>query len=345
MNKVFDSVLDLIGNTPMVRLHRVIGDVPAQVFAKLECFNPGHSTKDRIALHILQAAEQKGLLHTGTTIIETTSGNTGFSIAMASLIKGYKSILVVSDKTKPEKINYLRAMGASVYVCPASVPAEDPRSYYQVARQLHEKTPGSIYINQYFNELNIDAHYQNTGPEIWKQTNGKITHLIACCGTGGTLSGSAKFLKEKNPDIKIIGVDADGSILKTYHETGKICTEKIHPYQIEGLGKNLIPSALLFDKIDHFVQVTDEASAYRTREVCIKEGIMGGYTTGAVVEAFLNYHKENPFQHTDQVVMIFPDHGSRYMSKVYSDEWMQDMGFTKGEFSSFEKNTKITQVE
>ncbi len=311
MTNVFDNILGLIGNTPMVKLNEVTKDIPAKVYAKIESFNPGHSTKDRIALHIIEAAERKGLLTPGATIVETTSGNTGFSIAMVSIIKGYKCILSVSDKTKPEKIAYLKALGATVYVCPASVPADDPRSYYEVAKRIAAETPNSIYINQYFNELNIDAHYSSTGPEIWEQTEGKITHLFACTGTGGTLSGSAKFLKEKNPDIKIIGVDADGSILKTYHETGEIDPSEIHSYQIEGLGKNLIPSALLFDRIDHFVRVNDEMSAYCTREIALKEAIMGGYTTGAVLQALRQYANANPFSENDLVVLIFPDHGSR----------------------------------
>lgn len=337
MTNVYDNILALIGNTPLVRLNCVTQDIPATVYAKIESFNPGHSTKDRIALHIINAAEEKGLLKPGSTIVETTSGNTGFSIAMVSIIKGYKCILAVSDKTKPEKIAYLKALGATVYVCPASVAADDPRSYYEVAKKIATETPNSIYINQYFNELNIDAHYQSTGPEIWDQTEGKITHLFACTGTGGTLSGSAKFLKEKNPDIKIIGVDADGSILKSFHETGEIKKEDIHPYQIEGMGKNLIPAALLFDKIDEFVRVNDEMAAYKTREIAIKEAIMGGYTTGAVVQGLQQYAETHPFSETDVVVCIFPDHGSRYISKVYSDEWMESQNFVNSPLSNYEK--------
>lgn len=327
MTNVYNNILDLIGNTPLVKLNQVTKDIPATVYAKLESCNPGHSTKDRIALHIIENAEKKGLLKPGSTIVETTSGNTGFSIAMVSIIKGYKCILAVSDKTKPEKISYLKALGATVYVCPASVPADDPRSYYEVAKRIAAETPNSIYINQYFNELNIDAHYQTTGPEIWEQTEGKITHIFACTGTGGTLSGSAKFLKEKNPDIKVIGVDADGSILKTYHETGVVNKEDIHPYQIEGMGKNLIPSALLFDLVDEFVRVNDEMAAYKTREIALKEAIMGGYTTGAVTQGLIQYANAHPFKESDVVVLIFPDHGSRYISKVYSDQWMAEQGF------------------
>jgi cystathionine beta-synthase len=327
MINVYDNILGLIGHTPLVKLNSVTKDIPATVYAKLESCNPGHSTKDRIALHIIEAAEKKGLLGPGSTIVETTSGNTGFSIAMVSIIKGYKCILAVSNKTKAEKIAYLKALGATVYICPANVPADDPRSYYEVAKRIAAETPNSIYINQYFNELNVDAHHQTTGPEIWEQTEGKITHLIACTGTGGTLSGSAKFLKEKNPNIKIIGVDASGSILKGFHETGSINKDEIHPYQIEGMGKNLIPSALLFDKVDEFVRVNDEMSAYRTREIALKEAIMGGYTTGAVTQGLLQYANSHEFSKDDLVVAIFPDHGSRYITKVYSDQWMEEQGF------------------
>lgn len=327
MTNVHDNILGLIGNTPLVKLNEVTKEIPATVYAKLESFNPGHSTKDRIAIHIIEAAEKKGLLGPGSTVVETTSGNTGFSIAMVCIIKGYNCILAVSDKTKKEKIAYLKALGATVYICPANVAADDPRSYYEVAKRVASETPNSIYINQYFNELNIDAHYQTTGPEIWEQTNGKITHLIACTGTGGTLSGSAKFLKEKNPNIKIIGVDASGSILKSFHETGEIHKEDIHPYQIEGMGKNLIPAALLFDKIDEFVRVNDEMAAYRTREIALKEAIMGGYTTGAVTQGLLQYAASHELTKDDLVVALFPDHGSRYITKVYSDEWMAEQGF------------------
>lgn len=340
MANVFNNILELIGSTPLVKLNKITEHIPAQVFAKLECFNPGHSAKDRIALHIIELAEKKGLLKPNSTIVETTSGNTGFAIAMVAIVKGYKCILAVSDKTKPEKIAYLKALGAEVYVCPASVPADDPRSYYEVAKRVASETPNSIYINQYFNELNTDAHYCTTGPEIWEQTQGKITHLFACTGTGGTLSGAAKFLKEKNPNIKIIGVDADGSILKGYFETGKINEADIHSYQIEGMGKNLIPSALLFDKIDEYERVNDEDSAYRTREIAMKEAIMGGYTSGAVTQGFLQYTEKHYFTENDLVVMIYPDHGSRYISKVYSDEWMQEQGFVNNPICDYEQISK-----
>ena len=345
MTNVHDNILGLIGNTPLVKLNKVTKEIPATVYAKLESFNPGHSTKDRIAIHIIEAAEKKGLLKPGSTVVETTSGNTGFSIAMVCIIKGYHCILAVSDKTKKEKIAYLKALGATVYVCPANVAAEDPRSYYEVAKRVASETPNSIYINQYFNELNIDAHYRTTGPEIWEQTNGKITHLIACTGTGGTLSGSAKFLKEKNPNIKVIGVDASGSILKSYHETGEIHKEDIHPYQIEGMGKNLIPGALLFDKIDEFVRVTDEMAAYRTREIALKESIMGGYTTGAVTQGLLQYANSHEFTKDDLVVALFPDHGSRYITKVYSDEWMAEQGFVNNGVHNYDEIYKTEFIK
>ncbi len=329
----------------MVRLNTVTKDIPAKVYAKLESCNPGHSTKDRIALHIIENAEKKGLLTSESVIVETTSGNTGFSVAMVSIVKGYQCILAVSDKTKAEKIAYLKALGAQVYVCPANVAAEDPRSYYEVAKRIAEETPNSVYINQYFNELNIEAHYQTTGPEIWEQTEGKITHLFACTGTGGTLSGSAKYLKEKNPDIKIIGVDADGSILKGYHETGNINPLDIKPYQIEGMGKNLLPSALLFDKIDEFVKVNDEMSAYRTREIALKEAIMGGYTCGAVTQALIQYANSHPFKESDLVVLIFPDHGSRYITKVYSDQWMAQQGFVNNCVHNYDEVFKTEYIK
>ena len=345
MRKVYDNIIGLIGNTPLVKLNKVTEEIPAKVYAKLESYNPGHSTKDRIALHIIENAEKKGLLKEDSVVVETTSGNTGFSIAMVCIIKGYKCILAVSDKTKAEKIAYLKALGATVYVCPANVAADDPKSYYEVAKRIAQETPNSVYINQYFNELNIDAHYQTTGPEIWEQTEGKITHLFACTGTGGTLSGSAKFLKEKNPNIKIIGVDADGSILKDFQQTGKINKLDIHPDQIEGMGKDVIPSALLFDKIDEVGRVNDEISAYRTRELGLKEAIMGGYTTGAVTQGLLQYANSYEFKADDLVVLIFPDHGSRYITKVYSDKWMEEQGFINNCFHNYDEIFKTEIIK
>jgi cystathionine beta-synthase len=325
--KAYDNVLSLIGNTPLIKLNRITESLPGNFYAKVEAFNPGHSTKDRIALYIIEEAERQGILTPGDTIIETTSGNTGFSLAMVSIIKGYNCILAVSSKSSKDKIDMLRSLGAKVYVCPAHVSADDERSYYNVAKRLHEETKGSVYINQYFNQLNIDAHYKTTGPEIWEQTNGKITHLVACSGTGGTISGAAKFLKEKNPNIRILGVDAFGSVLKKYHETKEFDANEIYPYRIEGLGKNLIPTATDFDSIDHFMKVTDEESAHTTREIAKKEGLFVGYTSGAVIQAIRQYAEEGEFNENSNVIAIFPDHGSRYMSKVFSDDWMNEQGF------------------
>lgn len=329
--QVFDNVLQLIGNTPLIKLNKITSEFNGEFYAKVEAFNPGHSSKDRVALHIIEEAERQGILSPGDTIIETTSGNTGFSIAMVSIIKGYKCILAVSSKSSADKIDMLKAMGAQVYVCPAHVSADDPRSYYEVAKRLHHENEGSIYINQYFNQLNIDAHYQSTGPEIWEQTEGKITHLVACSGTGGTISGTAKYLKEKNPNIKIIGVDAYGSVLKKYHETRQFDANEIYPYRIEGLGKNLIPTATDFDVIDEFIKVTDEESAHTARQISSEEGLFVGYTSGAAMQAVKQLNETEAFTSNDKVVVIFPDHGSRYMSKVYNDKWMEDQGFFDSE--------------
>jgi cystathionine beta-synthase len=325
--KAHPNLLTLVGDTPLIKLNRIVEGFPGNFFAKWEAYNPGHSNKDRIALHIIEEAEHKGLLKENTTIIETTSGNTGFSLAMVSMIKGYNCILAVSSKSSEDKINMLRSMGATVYVCPANVKADDPRSYYQVAKRIHNETKDSIYINQYFNELNTEAHYNSTGPEIWEQTNGEITHLVACSGTGGTISGCARYLKEQNPNIRIIGVDAYGSVLKKYHETHELDTKEIYPYRIEGLGKNLIPTATDFDVIDEFIKVTDEESAHTARETTRKEGIFVGYTSGAAVQAIKQLNEVGEFTKDSNVVAIFPDHGSRYMSKIYNDQWMKDQGF------------------
>ncbi len=325
--QVFNSALDLIGNTPLIKLNKMATEFKGNYHAKVEAFNPGHSSKDRIALYIIEQAEKQGIIKPGDTIIETTSGNTGFSLAMVSVIKGYDCILAVSSKSSADKIDMLKTMGAKVYVCPANVSADDPRSYYEVAKRLHSEIKGSVYINQYFNQLNLDAHYNSTGPEIWNQTEGQITHLVACSGTGGTISGTAKYLKEQNPNIKIIGVDAYGSVLKKYHETREFDKDEIYPYRIEGLGKNLIPTATDFDVIDKFVKVTDEESAHTAREIALTEGLFVGYTSGAAMQALKQLNEEDYFKPTDKVVVIFPDHGSRYMSKVYSDKWMNDQGF------------------
>ncbi len=330
--QAYQSVLELIGNTPLIKLQNITKSIPGAFYAKVEAFNPGHSAKDRIALYIIEQAEREGILQPGATIVETTSGNTGFSLAMVSIIKGYKCIVAVTSKSSPDKIDMLRSMGAKIYVCPCDVPADDEKSYYNVAKRLHQETPGSVYINQYFNELNSAAHYHSTGPEIWEQTQGTITHLVACSGTGGTISGTAKYLKEQaaqnGTTIKILGVDAYGSVLKKYHETKEFDTNEIYPYRIEGLGKNIIPSATNFDVIDSFTKVTDEDSAYTAREIATQEGLFVGYTSGAVMQAIKQLAEAGEFDENSRVVAIFSDHGSRYMSKVFSDQWMTEQGFT-----------------
>ena len=324
----YNNALDLVGNTPLIKLNASVEGFLGTYFAKAEFFNPGHSNKDRIALHIIEEAERKNILKPGSTIIETTSGNTGFSLAMVSIVKGYQCVLAVTSKSSPDKIDMLRSMGAKVYVCPGHVAADDPRSYYQVAKRLHRELKGSVYINQYFNDLNTEAHYRSTGPEIWNQTGGKITHLVAASGTGGTISGIGKYLKSQNPDVKIIGVDAYGSVLKKFHETSEFDEDEIYPYRIEGLGKNLIPSVTDFGVIDHFEKVTDEESAHSARGIAKKEGLFVGYTSGAALQATRQLNKQNLFFDKDStVVVMFCDHGSRYMSKIYNDKWMKEQGF------------------
>jgi len=329
--KINNTILELVGQTPIVRLNKITEELKGSYFAKLESFNPGHSAKDRIAIHIIENAEKKGVIKPGDTIVETTSGNTGFSLAMISMVKGYRCILAVSSKSSQDKIDMLKTMGAEVHICPANVAADDPRSYYEVAKRIHKETPDSVYINQYFNELNSDAHYQSTGPEIWEQTEGKVTHVVIASGTGGTISGIGKYLKEQNPAIKVLAVDAFGSILKKYHETGEIDESEIFPYRIEGLGKNLIPTATNFDVIDVYEKVTDKDAALKAREIVTKEGIFPGYTSGAVMQATEQYANKGFFNEDSFVVLVFPDHGSRYMNKIYSDTWMKAQGFLQEE--------------
>ncbi len=324
---VIKNILELVGQTPLVALQRVTKNFEGTYFAKLEAFNPGHSAKDRIALHIVENAEKKGILKPGSVIVETTSGNTGFSLAMIAVLKGYRCMLAVSDKSSQDKIDMLKAMGAEVTICPANVPADHPDSYYEVAKTIHRNTPNSIYINQYFNELNTDAHYKTTGPEIWEQTQGKITHLVVASGTGGTISGAGKYLKEQNANVQILGVDAFGSVLKKYHETRELDPKEIYPYKIEGLGKGLIPTATDFDVITQYEKVTDKEAALSAREITHQEGIFCGYTSGAVLQATKQYHQLGMFDKNSYVVLIFPDHGSRYMNKIYSDAWMKAQGF------------------
>ena len=319
-----ENILDLVGHTPLVSLEKIAAPMQGRFFAKVEAFNPGHSAKDRTALHIINDAEEKGLLSPGGVIVETTSGNTGYSLAMIAAIRGYRCILAVTDKSSQDKIDMLRALGAEVHVCPASVAADDPRSYYEVAKRIHKETPNSIYINQYFNPLNTEAHYLSTGREIWQQTAGEITHLVACSGTGGTISGIARYLKEQNPKVQVIGVDADGSLIKKYFDTGEIDKGELHPYYIEGLGKNMIPGALDTSVIDTFIKVNDKESALTAREISRRTGIFCGYTSGAAWVATQKYNQDSPFSPESVVVVVFPDHGSRYMNKIYSDKWLKE---------------------
>lgn len=324
---VYDNLLDLIGNTPLLQLKKITQGLEGQYFAKIEAFNAGQSSKDRIAKFIIEQAEAKGILKEGSTIVETSSGNTGFSLSMIGAIKGYRCIIAISDKSSMDKVDMLQALGAEVHLCPANVPADDPRSYYEVAKRIHQETPNSVYINQYFNALNIEAHYHSTGPEIWEQTQGKVTHVVVCSGTGGTISGIGRFLKEKNPNVKILGVDAFGSAIKKYHETRELDPNEIYPYKIEGLGKNLIPTATDFDVIDKFIKVTDKDSALMAREMAKTEGLFLGYTCGAAMQAVKQYAQMGEFDKNSIVVVLFPDHGSRYMSKIYNNEWMKQQNF------------------
>jgi cystathionine beta-synthase len=320
-----ENVLKTIGNTPLIKLGRMYEDFPAQVFAKVESFNPGQSAKDRIALYMIEEAERKGLLKPGSTIIEATSGNTGFGLAMVSAIKGYKCVLTVSSKASKEKLSLLRSLGAKVVICPSDAAPEDPRSYYSRAEQLAKDIPNSFYVAQNFNLDNSEAHYRTTGPEIWEQTEGKITHYVCCVGTGGTLSGTARYLKEKNPDIQIIGVDAYGSVLKKYWQTGIFDQNEIYSYKVEGLGKTIIPDNIDFDLIDDFIKVTDKDSALRARDVAKKEGMLIGYSAGSTLQCI--HQMKNRFTKDDVVVALFSDHGSRYLGKIFNDDWMRQQGF------------------
>ena len=320
---VYDSLLDLIGNTPLLELKKITKGLKGRFFGKLEAFNAGHSAKDRVAKYVIEDAERKGSLKPGSTIVETSSGNTGYSLAMISALRGYKCIIAISDKSSHDKVEMLQALGAEVHLCPANVAPDDPRSYYEVAKRIHQETPNSIYINQYFNPLNPEAHYQSTGREIWEQTQGEITHVVVCSGTGGTISGIARYLKEQNPKVQVLGVDAYGSAIKKYHDTREFDPAEIYPYKIEGMGKNLIPTATDFDVIDEFVKVTDKDAALTARELARTEGLFMGYTSGATMQAVRQYAEMGRFDENSIVVVLFADHGSRYMNKIYSDEWMK----------------------
>jgi len=325
---VYDSIIDTIGKTPMVRLNKLARDIPGQVLAKVEYFNPGNSMKDRMALRMIEAAEQSGELKPGGTIIEGTSGNTGMGLALGAIAKGYKCIFTLADKQSQEKIDILRAVGAEVIVCPTSVPPEDPRSYYSVAQRLHQETPNSIYPNQYDNLANSQAHYESTGPEIWRDTDGAITHYAAGVGTGGSMCGVARYLKEQNAGVTTIGIDTYGSVFKKYKETGVFDESEIYPYLTEGIGEDILPKNVDFDLIDHFVKVTDKDSAIMTRRLAREEGLFVGWSCGSAVAGALEWAADN-LTDDDLMVIILPDHGTRYLGKVYNDSWMQDHGFVE----------------
>ncbi len=323
--KVYDNILETIGDTPMIKMSNIASDFPCDVFAKVEYFNPGHSVKDRMALKMIEDAEAEGKLKPGGTIIECTSGNTGMGLALAAVIKGYKLICTLSDKQSKEKMDILRAMGAEIYVCPTSVPPEHPESYYSVAERLNKEIPNSFYPYQYDNLSNRQAHYESTGPEIWEQTEGKITHFVVGVGTGGTISGVAKYLKEKNPNIKIWGVDSYGSVFKKYHETGIFDENEIYSYITEGIGEDILPKNVDFSLIDHFEKVTDKDGALVARELAKKEGLFLGYSCGSAFQGLRQLKDE--LKPNDCVVVLFHDHGSRYVGKIYNDDWMKDRGF------------------
>lgn len=323
---VYDSIIDTIGKTPMVRLNKLARDIPGQVLVKVEYFNPGNSMKDRMAIKMIEEAERNGELKPGGTIVEGTSGNTGMGLALGAIAKGYRCVFTLADKQSQEKIDILRAVGAEVIVCPTSVPAEDPRSYYSVAQQIHRDTPNSIYPNQYDNPANAQAHYETTGPEIWSDTAGKITHYAAGVGTGGSMCGVAKYLKEQNSDIVTVGIDTYGSVFKKYKETGIFDESEIYPYMTEGIGEDILPKNVDFDLIDHFVKVTDKDAAIMTRKLAREEGMFCGWSCGSAVAGALEWAREHMTK-DDVMVIILPDHGTRYLGKVYSDSWMKDHGF------------------
>ena len=323
--RVCNNILEAIGHTPLVRLNSVTKGVPATVYAKVETFNPGNSIKDRMALKMVEDAEKAGILKPGGTIIEGTSGNTGMGLAIAAIVKGYKCIFTTTDKRSKEKVDALKAYGADVIVCPTNVEPEDPRSYYSVAKRLNKEIPNSFYPNQYDNLSNSQAHYEQTGPEIWEQTEGKITHLLVGAGTGGTITGTGRYLKEKNPNVKIWGIDTYGSALKKYHETEETATTEIYPYVTEGIGEDFIPLNYDFKIIDHFEKVTDKDAALMTRELCRQEGIWVGNSAGSAIAGLLQL--KDQLKPTDVVVVIFHDHGSRYLAKMFNDDWMRKMGY------------------
>jgi len=323
------NILETIGNTPLVKLNQVASDIPALVLAKVETFNPGHSTKDRMAVKMIDDAEARGDLKPGGTIIECTSGNTGMGLALVGCVRGYRCIFTTTDKQSKEKADLLRALGAEVIVCPTNVEPQDPRSYYSIARRLSTEIPNSFWCNQYDNLSNRQAHYESTGPEIWEQTDGKITHLVVGVGTGGTVSGTAKYLKEQNPDIQVWGADVYGSVFKKYHETGIFDPKEIYPYITEGIGEDILPENVDFSLINLFEKVTDKEAALWARRLAREEGILLGYSAGSAMGAL--WQLRDKLSKDDVVVIIFHDHGSRYVGKIYNDDWMRERGFLEDE--------------
>lgn len=320
-----NNILETIGNTPLIKLNKVTKDIPATVLAKVDYFNPGNSIKDRMALKMVEVAEKEGKLKPGSTIIEGTSGNTGMGLALAACVKGYKCIFVTTDKQSKEKADILKAVGAEVIVCPTNVLPEDPRSYYSVAKRLGKEIPNSMYMNQYDNLANRQAHYESTGPEIWAQTEGKITHLVCTAGTGGTITGTAMYLKEKNPNIKVWAIDVYGSLLTKYYKTGEIDMGEVHPYISEGFGEDFVPQNYDMSVIDHFEQVTDKDGAVMARHIAKEEGLFCGYSAGSCLQGLMQL--KSTLTKDDVVVCIFHDHGSRYVGKIYNDQWMMERGF------------------
>nr|WP_293840682.1 cystathionine beta-synthase [uncultured Arsenicibacter sp.] len=320
------SIIDTIGNTPLVKLNKVTRGIQGTILAKVEYFNPGNSVKDRIAIRMIEDAEARGIIKPGGTIIEGTSGNTGMGLALAAIGKGYKCIFTMADKQSKEKIDILRAVGAEVIVCPTNVAPDDPRSYYSVAKRLNREIPNSLYPNQYDNLSNAAAHYDTTGPEIWRDTDGRITHLTAGVGTGGTLCGTTRFLKEKNPHVVSVGIDTYGSVFKKYKETGVFDEGEIYPYLTEGIGEDILPQNVDFSLIDHFVKVTDKDAAIMARRLSREEGLFVGWSCGSAVHGALEWAREH-LTADDVMVIILPDHGTRYLAKIYNDVWMKDHGF------------------
>ncbi|MEL6863292.1 MAG: pyridoxal-phosphate dependent enzyme [Bacteroidota bacterium] len=325
----YQNILETIGDTPLVKINRIVEDIPALVLCKVETFNPGHSIKDRMALKMLEDAEKRGDIQPGGTIIECTSGNTGMGLALAASVKGYHCIFTTSDKQSKEKIDLLKAHGAEVIVCPTNVEPEDPRSYYSVAERLSKEIPNSYWCNQYDNLSNRTAHYESTGPEIWRQTEGKVTHLVAGVGTGGTISGTGRYLKDQNPNIKVWGIDTYGSVFKKYHETGIFDTKEIYPYITEGIGEDILPKNVDFDVIDLFEKVTDKDGAVMARRLAREEGILLGYSAGSAFAGLLQL--KDQLTKDDIVVVVIHDHGSRYVGKVFNDDWMRERGFLDDE--------------